>query len=243
MAGLSVHPRVCGERATATVLVKLSFGSSPRMRGTPPRAMGTRRRVRFIPAYAGNASRSASGVSPSPVHPRVCGERDRHEIWGMPNAGSSPRMRGTHRPPDPDGTGRRFIPAYAGNARELALLESPVPVHPRVCGERGCLKKQKEKQSGSSPRMRGTPTVNGKLDYRVRFIPAYAGNARTDSRDRRSDTVHPRVCGERIFATLTTYLQSGSSPRMRGTRANASCGNGDIRFIPAYAGNAATRAP
>ena len=73
--GLTVHPRVCGERSLVRLLDKDGSGSSPRVRGTradqplpvPP--------LRFIPACAGNAFAVAATSAPPPVHPRVCGER------------------------------------------------------------------------------------------------------------------------------------------------------------------------
>ena len=71
------------------------------------------------------------------VHPRVCGERGILAAEKADEDGSSPRMRGT-----PFGTIMsseyiRFIPAYAGNAEVLEVIDDEEPVHPRVCGERG----------------------------------------------------------------------------------------------------------
>ena len=51
----TVHPRVCGERFRLFPRCSLFVGSSPRMRGTPPKSFRPRRSRRFIPAYAGNA--------------------------------------------------------------------------------------------------------------------------------------------------------------------------------------------
>ena len=49
-----VHPRVCGERATAARSICPSAGSSPRVRGTVSDPAGGGACPRFIPACAGN---------------------------------------------------------------------------------------------------------------------------------------------------------------------------------------------
>ncbi len=56
-------------------------------------------------------------------------------------------------------------------------------------------------------------------------------------------SVHPRACGERHRLPLAHLLASGSSPRLRGTRAAVGAGDDQRRFIPAPAGNATRRPP
>ena len=73
-----------------------------------------------------------------------------------------------------------------------------------------------------------------------RFIPAYAGNAILASAADKPLKVHPRIRGERCRELDRKYYDSGSSPHTRGTLpASASCSLCP-RFIPAYAGNAAS---
>ena len=72
-----VHPRACGEHASVLQRVREMSGSSPRMRGTHGRRIHRRRRVRFIPAHAGNTPRQCHSVQQPAVHPRACGEHDR----------------------------------------------------------------------------------------------------------------------------------------------------------------------
>ena len=95
----SVHPRVCGERASSVLACLPVSGSSPRMRGTHPHVAPDRLLQRFIPAYAGNAYIGSGNMSTAPVHPRVCGERIRLMDGELLMGGSSPRMRGTRRVP------------------------------------------------------------------------------------------------------------------------------------------------
>ena len=136
----------------------------------------------------------------------------------MMRFGSSPRVRGTLHPHRSGRSRRRFIPACAGNAQHT---RRPIPiaaVHPRVCGERQAGAHLLARQSGSSPRVRGTHTVVGVAWIGQRFIPACAGNAKSIAGNAPAQPVHPRVCGERAgFVSSAIAL---------------------LRFIPACAGNA-----
>ena len=187
------------------------------MRGTPKTRPASSARRRFIPAYAGNASPQYAAMKDNAVHPRVCGERSFAISFASHQAGSSPRMRGTHDFDNDEKALDRFIPAYAGNATQDEPASDEEPVHPRVCGERCVVCCSANANAGSSPRMRGTlyfaPAENGWM----RFIPAYAGNAIRAFVWRGALAVHPRVCGERHDAHRSGVEPLGSSPRMRGT--------------------------
>ena len=74
-----------------------------------------------------------------------------------------------------------------------------------------------------------------------RFIPACAGNTLKIAKNRRTQTVHPRVCGEHACSVAMTAKCRGSSPRVRGTRAADHRSRRERRFIPACAGNTAPR--
>ena len=92
--------------------------------------------------------------------------------------------------------------------------------------------------NGSSPHARGTRPCPGGAGASGRFIPACAGNAGAGAAGAASDSVHPRMRGERCVAYFTASRAVGSSPHARGTRKGPlswSCKN---RFIPACAGNA-----
>ena len=75
-------------------------------------------------------------------------------------------------------------------------------------------------------------------DGAARFIPAYAGNAWAANHWPMAVAVHPRIRGERACQTPHGRIWSGSSPHTRGTLQLPRKGNHDLRFIPAYAGNA-----
>ena len=134
-------------------------------------------------------------------------------------------------------TNVRFIPACAGNTPLQSMPASRFPVHPRVCGEHITIMPDAQTLNGSSPRVRGTPILEGDTLYVMRFIPACAGNTSHPRPLTSSNTVHPRVCGEHRNRQKSNTVAAGSSPRVRGTpmrrRARADL-NG---FIPACAGN------
>ena len=88
-----------------------------------------------------------------------------------------------------------------------------------MCGEHIGLTRPPLAPAGSSPRVRGTPCVHRLRLTRTRFIPACAGNTTTHPRLRRSEPVHPRVCGEHCTVPLDPRDSDGSSPRVRGTPA------------------------
>src|SRR5690625_2779540 len=134
---LTVHPRGCGEHSPMPSLGLMTTGSSPRVRGTQARLSLVESRLRFIPAGAGNTPHRATTITPTPVHPRGCGEHSYVVARGEGCSGSSPRVRGTQKPPEGEVGGFRFIPAGAGNTRHDIPVCQSWSVHPRGCGEHG----------------------------------------------------------------------------------------------------------
>ena len=213
----AVHPRVCGELQRGARKTAVETGSSPRVRGTRTQEHRPHGPHRFIPACAGNSRPAGPIVRRRAVHPRVCGELSSWQRRTPVASGSSPRVRGTHRPAAPHPVDHRFIPACAGNSRRTAAAGSRASVHPRVCGELRPTAPACRSPSGSSPRVRGTQRhASGPAPPR-RFIPACAGNSTPTSGLRSGRSVHPRVCGELRPLTAEAIREDGSSPRVRGT--------------------------
>jgi len=151
--------------------------------------------------------------------------------------GSSPRARGTLRRRASRGRSTRFIPARAGNSSGPTRHPLPKAVHPRARGELSPWVPENEWVAGSSPRARGTPPACARAARRSRFIPARAGNSVGSSMSVRTTSVHPRARGELLAAGQVVTVNTGSSPRARGTHLHASQCAARHRFIPARAGN------
>ena len=155
--------------------------------------------------------------------------------------GSSPRVRGAPR------LGRgclqrpRFIPACAGSAHTGHRHQGRPPVHPRVCGERLIVPVSSWRASGSSPRVRGAHARSSWIERWLRFIPACAGSASIIISSSVFQSVHPRVCGERLPRGREEGLWTGSSPRVRGALTPQEVRKRSHRFIPACAGSASDR--
>ncbi len=131
----------------------------------------------------------------------------------------------------------RFIPAGAGNRRGRPGRPARTPVHPRGCGEQPASACAAPRCRGSSPRVRGTGLVNQSLAFKLRFIPAGAGNRLGTTGPHAEGAVHPRGCGEQRAGRVHRGANTGSSPRVRGTDAVEHVPVGGRRFIPAGAGN------
>ena len=190
------HPRVCGEHLTRTFQLMLTVGSSPRVRGTPSKAVsslsttGSSPRVRgtpsgslrllpcrgIIPACAGNTRTCLRTRCIRRDHPRVCGEHLLPMRLFAPISGSSPRVRGTRCADIWCVSDVGIIPACAGNTRTHALRRRRPRDHPRVCGEHLMPSSAAMAWQGSSPRVRGTlaPSCRGARGSGI--IPACAGN-------------------------------------------------------------------
>ena len=220
MAGMTVHPRVGGERPGGRGPGNHLAGSSPRGRGTRVSPLWLQGSWRFIPAWAGNAQVRPLRRRSRPVHPRVGGERCSSYPLSVCTHGSSPRGRGTLRGILVDLICQRFIPAWAGNAYHGMRHDTDTPVHPRVGGERAFPQRDVQSPVGSSPRGRGTRSGGPRRRLGRRFIPAWAGNAPHDGGYRGFAAVHPRVGGERDCGEPGGWEVDAK------------------RFIPAWAGNA-----
>ncbi len=233
----TVHPRGRGEHRRLGHQEPAIAGSSPRARGTPYTYQPATLADRFIPAGAGNTSRSNPAATARAVHPRGHGEHSCVTYIVILKIGSSPRARGTlmcHLYRDPED---RFIPAGAGNTEcGVAVIEYG-SVHPRGRGEHERSLTDALMRGGSSPRARGTLSRGAFLCPPRRFIPAGAGNTAMSSRSIPASTVHPRGRGEHAAICVAKGLRPGSSPRARGTRAPAASRADRERFIPAGAGN------
>ena len=153
------HPRACGENTTSPSASAATAGSSPRMRGKPRMKQARSVSVGLIPAHAGKTPRKDFRPLIAPAHPRACGENVDRSTVRAEKAGSSPRMRGKPLRRLSAMFSARLIPAHAGKTvYKLASGES-WPAHPRACGENAWQDMLNPAYKGSSPRMRGKPSL------------------------------------------------------------------------------------
>ena len=211
------HPRVCGEHNGANDATLFKVGSSPRMRGTLRSSRPRWAVAGIIPAYAGNTAVCNGLSAANRDHPRVCGEHYTPIIAAYNLMGSSPRMRGTLGGAVLVDDLAGIIPAYAGNTSTGTGVALSRRDHPRVCGEHREPLEYVVYPAGSSPRMRGTPSMW-----------SWCSSPLMD---------HPRVCGEHWQQSGLRRHALGSSPRMRGTRFGGLAVLRLHGIIPAYAGN------
>ena len=216
----TAHPRACGEHAAIERLCDDLAGSSPRLRGTPPFPIRRLVAFRLIPAPAGNTDCALWSPFWGTAHPRACGEHGDVPSIKLQGIGSSPRLRGT-----------------------LRLAKSgkpPTTAHPRACGEHTTKNGHTSRICGSSPRLRGTPLFDRLTALPNRLIPAPAGNTGVVACGGTGQPAHPRACGEHGLFAPPRSSAIGSSPRLRGTRAQELIDAVPIRLIPAPAGNTCT---
>ena len=232
-----VHPRSRGEHRPIRTRTSRFSGSSPLARGTQIDPGVAIQPDRFIPARAGNTSRSVVGGENHPVHPRSRGEHFPIRSGRGKSPGSSPLARGTRSDGRCSRRASRFIPARAGNTTRTGSGSPTGTVHPRSRGEHRLAPRWPSNTAGSSPLARGTRDRGLILRGVYRFIPARAGNTSRSPCEAPSPTVHPRSRGEHEASAQATPRVTGSSPLARGTQIDPGVAIQPDRFIPARAGN------
>ena len=112
--------------------------------------------------------------------------------------------------------GAGLIPARAGKTCGTGSPAYSQRAHPRACGENEAGDEKGAVFEGSSPRVRGKPSM---------VCPFGVGVG-----------AHPRACGENRAHTNRTPRSPGSSPRVRGKLVEDGGGQGVVGLIPARAG-------
>ena len=133
---ISDHPRVCGEKPSASRRSSYHTGSPPRVRGEATVRCTRRRPHRITPACAGRRIPVRNGTKRTKDHPRVCGEKDWTDIEDDDLPGSPPRVRGEAARCGSTAKSAGITPACAGRSRACPALHFSFGDHPRVCGEK-----------------------------------------------------------------------------------------------------------
>ena len=132
--------------------------------------------------------------------------------------------------------GVRITPAHAGKSWLLPLRPESVQDHPRACGEKERRQFVNPAQQESPPRMRGKGIALLKAVDHVGITPAHAGKSPRCNTFQGFPRGHPRACGEKRYAHVTTFCNPGSPPRMRGKELLLVFRHGVGGITPAHAG-------
>ena len=112
-----------------------------------------------------------------------------------------------------------LIPARAGSTGGSARSSGGMGAHPRPCGEHAVSRISASAPMGSSPPVRGAlANIPGDLTV-LGLIPARAGSTRCGRHRNHAGGAHPRPCGEHAAAEDDLRAEDGSSPPVRGARA------------------------
>ena len=170
-----VYPRVCGGTSSFRFSALIFIGLSPRVRGNLDDAAGSPRRLRSIPACAGEPAAGTCLPAGWPVYPRVCGGTGPSFSPPPASCGLSPRVRGNPVPEEVQDRLSRSIPACAGESTTACSVRSSPRVYPRVCGGTIPTASANIFSHGLSPRVRGNRTHCGPAVGDPGSIPACAG--------------------------------------------------------------------
>ena len=218
---------------------KLFRGLSPRGRGNQPRRRPFSFLKRSIPAWAGEP-----GVNPvctldvSGLSPRGRGNPE-DTCPGRTEGRSIPAWAGEPHIPNHQLAYPRSIPAWAGEPERIDPAAKGREVYPRVGGGTFLPRSQDPKWNGLSPRGRGN-RLGAPVHYVFhRSIPAWAGEPPSQSCQRFTLRVYPRVGGGTPPMGIYDSMSTGLSPRGRGNHGPTKPRKSKPRSIPAWAGEPA----
>ena len=207
---------MCGEKSERILCCRVVLGSPPRVRGKGYQGNVRDFGRRITPACAGKRAFSHSSDMPARDHPRVCGEKGGAMRFSWLPKGSPPRVRGKVKLVRSDQKLVGITPACAGKSRLWTGMWTSWKDHPRVCGEKKRTVINRACKMGSPPRVRGKVLRAEFGASSVGITPACAGKSPCTPGFSASAQDHPRVCGEKFFATSAVPPLGGSPPRVRG---------------------------
>ncbi len=191
-------------------------GLSPRVRGNLTLTRPPKGKLGSIPAGAGEPKCRSSRADCVGVYPRGCGGTTILGAMDTKHQGLSPRVRGNPGDHRREKSGKRSIPAGAGEPNYGSLPEVANGVYPRGCGGTFVRSPTCQGFGGSVPAGAGEPTT-------LRIIRTY-------------NRVYPRGCGGTGRLGMNTQIRYGLSPRVRGNPEGIYDRHYFFRSIPAGAG-------
>ena len=167
----------------------------------------------------------------------MCGEHKAKLSAAVTQLGSSPHVRGARFFLDDDMRFRGIIPACAGSTIISCSTCRRLWDHPRMCGEHSPQRRGARAHRGSSPHVRGAQSAHKRVGQFRGIIPACAGSTIIRNLCNNCTGDHPRMCGEHGNGDCSLTLPAGSSPHVRGARANKAEASFQPGIIPACAGS------
>ena len=167
---------MCGEHEVVQTAERAAAGSSPHVRGALVSRVEVSDDAGIIPACAGSTSEQSPLPNDSGDHPRMCGEHTIAEVSLSSRGGSSPHVRGALLLASDRQRLRGIIPACAGSTGKASSTQDSTRDHPRMCGEHDWITTQLVSHMGSSPHVRGAPTIFSFSFALYGIIPACAGS-------------------------------------------------------------------
>ena len=230
------HPRLCGEKDSAPVILASFGGSPPPMRGKALTYLQKLVGVRITPAYAGKSICKDYCGTTAGDHPRLCGEKFVPVIGISTPIGSPPPMRGKVNVLLQSVVTFGITPAYAGKSQCAFTVCSNFRDHPRLCGEKFRRLRLYQRHQGSPPPMRGKVIWDVEYYECGGITPAYAGKSCRFQKSVPLQLDHPRLCGEKRVRNIVSVHIYGSPPPMRGKGFAEFLREASNRITPAYAG-------
>ena len=164
------------------------------------------------------------------------GEKFSSMLFLTCSMGSPPRGRGKEAVAPFPLPAAGITPAWAGKRTSPHLYCELSKDHPRVGGEKSCIRLLSVCIAGSPPRGRGKVDVRLEGQRGHGITPAWAGKSlRHPVRPCRCGD-HPRVGGEKHRAGVPFRISSGSPPRGRGKGILKAINHPPYRITPAWAG-------
>ena len=153
--------------------------------------------------------------------------------------GSPPRMRGKALLKRNGVCKSRITPAHAGKSYPALQGSSEAGDHPRACGEKVDGGRNRSRQMGSPPRMRGKAQTERPPSTCLGITPAHAGKSQGIENGQNTPQDHPRACGEKSSTASILSRMLGSPPRMRGKVEVSRYAGSFAGITPAHAGKRA----
>ena len=228
---------MCGEHFIISARGLGKTGSSPHVRGALSQLQCPCRWLGIIPACAGSTRTLRGFRTGRWDHPRMCGEHYVHRPQFDWDVGSSPHVRGARCFATVFLDGFGIIPACAGSTCPSRPSAATAGDHPRMCGEHRICCQSCKISTGSSPHVRGALVQDFLQGLSTGIIPACAGSTVSWRIRRPPCRDHPRMCGEHGRLATMPCRSPGSSPHVRGARAQGRITTAGSGIIPACAGS------